>query len=246
MIPDNCVDCINPPEPPPQLHPQARPPPLLVGHVCTIFESLATPAEHILRDSPGIKDNPILLKRCEDALAAIQKPGSRIGKNRPCIILDTVTTHQQDMTGISLILLGTFESTPFDELPSLYQFFLVAIPPNPHAANNVHFHIVPQWDNMMQWAVAYIIKSTRPLKGLWPRARYETSNPHANSPSPKRVGEKPIYRATPTTRGMTRDTCGLKLTEWSEECLTKPEFALRHEQNYRVCSVRPFGIHNDH
>ncbi|KAI0701020.1 hypothetical protein C8T65DRAFT_741912 [Cerioporus squamosus] len=229
----DCPDCINPPQPPPSLNAFAPPPAYAAGHVCTIFESLATPIEHILLGSPGIQDNPESLKRCEDSLAAIQAEGSLIGKNRPCIILSSV--EGGETTGVNLILLGTLGMTPYNELPLLYRLFVSAVSPNPFSGSP-HFHIVPPWTNPHQWAIAFVFRSTRPLKGLWPRARSDLQLPNGeivSTPSPYCVGTKPIYRASPATRPLILQKCRSNLETWSERCIADPTLVVQCEEGFR-------------
>ena len=80
LIDRGCSDCVRPSPPAESFPPNAAPPPYTIGHVGTIFESLATPAEHILINSPGIVENPSVLQRCRDALATIDNPSSLVGK----------------------------------------------------------------------------------------------------------------------------------------------------------------------
>lgn len=41
------------------------------GYVCRVYDTMATVAEHILKDSKGIKENPVELQRCLDQLKRI-------------------------------------------------------------------------------------------------------------------------------------------------------------------------------
>lgn len=231
-----CPDCVHPPEPPPSLGTLAPPPAYASGHVCTIFESLSTPIEHILAGTPDIKDSPEALKRCQDALTAIQAEGSPIGKNRPCIILGSVS-NPDETTGIELILLGTFGRTPFDQLSPLDRLFVVPVSPNPVAKHTIHFHTSPAWHSSHCWAIAFIFKSTRPLKGLWPRARFDMALPDGttmSTPSPHCVGAQPIYEASHDTRPLIVEKCRFNLERWSRRCFEDPTFAVQCEEGFRV------------
>ncbi|TFK90259.1 hypothetical protein K466DRAFT_597103 [Polyporus arcularius HHB13444] len=231
-----CPDCVHPPNPPPSLGTLAPPPAYASGHVCTIFESLSTPIEHILAGTPDIKDSPEALKRCKDALSAIQAEGSPIGKNRPCIILGNVS-NPDETTGIELILLGTFGRTPYDQLSLLDRLFVVPVSPNPAAKHTIHFHTSPAWDSSHCWAIAFIFKSTRPLKGLWPRARFDMALPDGktmSTPSPHCVGAQPIYEASHDTRPVIVEKCRFNLERWSSQCIEDPTLAVECEEGFRV------------
>ncbi|RDX48643.1 hypothetical protein OH76DRAFT_1404565 [Lentinus brumalis] len=230
-----CPDCVHPPNPPPSLGTLAPPPAYASGHVCTIFESLSTPIEHILAGTPDIKDSPEALKRCKDALSAIQAEGSPIGKNRPCIILGNVS-NPDETTGIELILLGTFGRTPYDQLSLLDRLFVVPVSPNPAAKHTIHFHTSPAWDSSHCWAIAFIFKSTRPLKGLWPRARFDMALPDGktmSTPSPHCVGAQPIYEASHDTRPVIVEKCRFNLERWSSQCIEDPTLAVECEEGFR-------------
>ncbi|KAI0350632.1 hypothetical protein OH77DRAFT_1430810 [Trametes cingulata] len=95
------------------------------GYICCVHDSLTTAIEHILSESPGIKENEALrgecLKRLERiyAAAAAMEP---FGKERPCIIMKTseFVPAQGGGSGVrshpSICIMGTFEGTPLEKL----------------------------------------------------------------------------------------------------------------------------------
>ncbi|KAI0740866.1 hypothetical protein C8Q76DRAFT_791253 [Earliella scabrosa] len=243
MPPIECSDCVEPPRPPPPVPPQTPVPPYAMGHICTVFESLATPIEHILQATPSIIDNPPALERCQNALAAINTPGSRIGKNRPCIIASSMTASG---CAVELWSMGTFGKIPYDRIPRIYQPFLLPVSPNPYKDGVPHFHTNPEWNNQHQWAIVHSFKSTRPLKGLWPRARYpgpaSTKGPNGEErfiPSPNTVGNLAVYTISLDTITWLNELERSMLENWSAMCTNDPNHALQCEMEYRASRFRP-------
>ena len=211
-----------------------------MGHVCTVFESLATPIEHILQATPDIIGNPEALKRSQDALAAINHPRSPIGKNRPCIIASTVTA----TTGVvQLWTMGTFCKLPYHLIPRIYRPFLLPVSPNPHKSSLSHFHTHPEWNNQHQWVIIRRFRSTRPLKGLWPRARFPPSTPNGEAiPDPNVVGNLAVYTVPVDTMSWLNELERSMLEEWSTLCMNDPNYALECDMEFRVsicCSSSP-------
>ncbi|KAI0774895.1 hypothetical protein BD413DRAFT_446713, partial [Trametes elegans] len=107
------------------------------GTVCCVHETLATPIELILRDSPGIKEDPKLRKACVDALNFIynrQDSSHPRGKKRPCVLTSSVRAVQGGRTSGSaglerpvICVMGTFGGTPMERLSKVYQHFAIPV-----------------------------------------------------------------------------------------------------------------------
>lgn len=230
----DCAGCTNPTPPAPALPPTALPPLYKVGHIATIFESIATPVEHLFLNYEHYL-NPTAVKRCKDALDGISAPDSPVGKYRPCVLTSPLVSGEK---GADCMLLATINYTPYGDLPRVYRWFLVGIYPNKSHPLLPHLHTVPEWRNPSQWVMAYSFRSTRSLVGLWPRARDPNYGPNrevlALNPPANVVGTDPVYTMRDDDLGLLFEIAGQKLLDWGQECEDNQKFAPECEEGYRV------------
>ncbi|EIW54194.1 uncharacterized protein TRAVEDRAFT_51914 [Trametes versicolor FP-101664 SS1] len=174
------------------------------GYVCCVHETLATVAELIFKDSPGVKEDPDLLQKCIDQLKRIYHPvdpNNRMGKKRPCIFLFAAENNQNAdraiLNGAIICVMGTFGGeTPPDE-----------------------------------WIIAFSYYSPSPLLGTWripkdARSSGKSGQSSTFIPGARYHGETaPHYWLDKETRRWLKKQCEERLKTWAEKCRANPAFA---------------------
>lgn len=228
------------------------------GYVCCVHETLATVAELIFKDSPGVKEDPVMLQKCIDQLKRIYHPvdpSNRMGKKRPCIFLFAAENDRNAaraiLDGAIICIMGTFGGeTPPDEV---YQHFGVRVFPNSGlgpqddtpggSSHRDHIHTCPSpWHHEFQWIIAFSYYSPSPLLGTWraPKDARSSGNSGQSStfiPGARYHGETaPRYWLDKETRRWLEKQCEERLETWAEKCRANPAFARGCVFEYRVSS----------
>ncbi|KAI0365058.1 hypothetical protein BV20DRAFT_780634 [Pilatotrama ljubarskyi] len=201
------------------------------GHICCIYESTATPIERILEQHPTIKACPALYKKCKDALERITAEGSRIGKERPCVLLCTIPSDTR--TTPTICIMATFCGAAYEELSEILKIFCIPVSPNLGQEGSIPLHTTPEWPNSDQWIIAYPFDSTRYIKGFW-RAGYRT-------PTSSGSEDVPVRRLTRRETYALRDHCERAIKQWFDLTAVDPNFAIQcaiehRQKKYRLAS----------
>ncbi|OJT08396.1 hypothetical protein TRAPUB_735 [Trametes pubescens] len=220
------------------------------GYICCIHESLSTVVQHILKDSPGIKDDPIIYKQIVDQLNFVKERSRRkqpVGKPRPCVLLSIVYPNQHPLSGADgvsrqppqICIMGTFGGTP--PQGRVYSHFCIPVYPNcglqhteddapsTPSSDHAHIHACPRdMRNEKQWLIAFLYRSQSAILGTWKRPRSDFKRgrhiaaAHRMSAS---SATAPQYWLDEETQGWLRLQCRNKLDEWSAKCHANPDFA---------------------
>lgn len=234
------------------------------GYICAVHETLATVAQHIFKDSPGIQDNPVLLKQCLDELERIYNPvdpSHRRGKIRPCILRNNVYPSQEYLAGMSgggpyVYIMGTFGGERPPDM--IYQHFGVAVFPYRRLWHKEqvpkegrprdHIHTWPgKWNNEDQLVMAYAYRSPSPILGVWgvPKhgGRDDGGLPSTFVPgAPYHGATAPKFWLDQETLTWLREQCEERLDTWAKKCRENPNFAPACALEYRV-SICPLDVH---
>ncbi|KAI0629535.1 hypothetical protein C8Q77DRAFT_1038785, partial [Trametes polyzona] len=189
------------------------------GTICRVHESLATPAEHIFSQSEGIKENPVLRQPFLDQLENIYSPGEpgkrRMGKERPCIVMENISAKASQQPGPHMrtegpliCVMGTFGGTM------------------PHG----------------QWIIAFIYRCPNPILGVWSFVRRgggrergsTTSVAHPDEENGEAPEVAPEWWLDRETIGWLRAECRQRLKEWGDKCRANGNFARECALEYRV------------
>ncbi|OSC97596.1 hypothetical protein PYCCODRAFT_1341138, partial [Trametes coccinea BRFM310] len=214
------------------------------GYICCVHETLATVVEHIFTESPGIKDHPVVLQRCLDALEriyALARTTRQMGKERPCVAMSIPYPVSQMARGDlpMICIMGTFGGKPFDTLDTIYKHFCIAVAPNRSprrvgedgsretCALRDELHVCPQpWTHPRQWIVAYEYRSPSPMLSTWPpiskrgeRGRNGYVAPRGDSAT------EPVYWLDVERLTWLRMKCAERMDAWSALCKADPDFA---------------------
>ncbi|KAL7277667.1 hypothetical protein ACG7TL_008597 [Trametes sanguinea] len=229
------------------------------GYICCVHETLATVVEHIFTKSPGIKDDPVVLQRCHDALKRIYAfagTARQKGKERPCVAMSIRYPADDDRPpqrarrareGVLMIcIMGTFGGKPFDALDAVYQHFCIAVAPNrsPRAtgeggssetcALRDELHVCPRpWTHPSQWIVAYEYRSQSALCSTWPPVSKRGERSRNGAPGGDSATE-PMYWLDDEQLDWFRAKCAERMEAWSAMCTADPGFALVCEREFRA------------
>ncbi|KAI0327913.1 hypothetical protein GY45DRAFT_1362984 [Cubamyces sp. BRFM 1775] len=237
-----------------------RPNNFLSGEVFAIEESVFTPIEHILADPEvsGLSGYQLsqsatsLHKLCTRAHATNKTP-------RPCILSQNFyRTDLKDIHNPRIWLMATFEGTPMSKLPPIYQFFCIAVHPNPPLAcadtptslpphdSEVHLHSIPEWHNSAeecnQWVIAWSFETKRPLLARWltpeVKRKARTSARHSHDEDPMSDVDDSMGLRKGMTLGVEAyATLTVQTTArrhmWVRFCRSNKKFALERQREYQ-------------
>ena len=200
---------------------------ILAGDVYSIQESIYTAVFDILRAS-DVKDK-VLLSKCRNAARTLVLKTQATIKRRPCVVMEDVTanvTNPGDIVrGRKICLAASWEKTPIQDLPWLFQFFSVPIHRNYHISMDQpdHYHSIPEWDIEDAFLLVWRFETTRLLINRWPEKEAGAS-PDESYVFGQRAWNKIVA------------DCEAKWREWERMCKEDPTFADRQAQE---CLVSP-------
>ncbi|EIW54192.1 uncharacterized protein TRAVEDRAFT_23368 [Trametes versicolor FP-101664 SS1] len=226
------------------------------GDICCVHETMATVAEHILKGSPGIKDDPVLVKQCTDSLFRIYNfaldPSRRLGRARPCVLFTPANRDQQGhypdnriyRPGPLICIMATFDGKPPKD--RVYLDFMVPVFPNceeedgnsPSArpgSGSLRISGPQPWKHEKQLIIAFRYRSPSQVLGTWPlRPNGRKGGSKMSLPSiPDSGVTGPDYWLDREAYAWLVKQCNQRLDEWSAQCEADLTFAPRCAQEYR-------------
>ncbi|OSC96259.1 hypothetical protein PYCCODRAFT_1462483 [Trametes coccinea BRFM310] len=213
------------------------------GYICCVHETLATVVEHIFTKSPGIKDDPIVLQRCHDALKRIYAfagTAQQKGKERPCVAMslrypaaDDGPPQRPREVELRICIMGTFDGKPFEALDALYQHFCIAVAPNrsPRRVGEDESSETP-WTHPRQWIVAYEYRRPSAMCSTWPPVSKRGDRSRKGASGGDSATE-PVYWLDDEQLDWFRAKCAERMEAWSAMCTADPGFALACEREFR-------------
>ncbi|KAI0701018.1 hypothetical protein C8T65DRAFT_579910 [Cerioporus squamosus] len=207
------------------------PKPPVLGQVCYVYESIATPIELIFLRTHAIQARPDLVQQCQEALDRIHAAGSKIGKVRPCIVMRPAISGLRAET---VCLKGTFGGADPASMGKVYKHFVRGIFPNRGLPGSRHMHLVPEGRQEKSWVIAFEFETMRPIADTWSKAA-QAGGYHGglHKRGPRRRGAEPQHLEK-ISQAILRDECETSFDAWQAECQDHPETAVESLEEHRV------------
>ncbi|KAI0740834.1 hypothetical protein C8Q76DRAFT_204683 [Earliella scabrosa] len=189
----------------------------VVGQVCYIHESLATPILRIFLETAATEENETIKLKCQEELDRLCT-NPAIGKLRPCFTLST------NLKGTKTICVrGTIGQTDPNNLCGIIKHFYVGIFPNLGFYGTPHLHITPEERNPRSAVIAFEMTCDKDLfptkKPSGPESSYSTI------PPPSTPRKNRISQLEKQSLAILRELCQAKYSAWQVKCKKEPGYA---------------------